>query len=140
MVRKNDDNNDDEDDEDDDRNADRNDNAADVAHADAVALHHDDDDGDAEPVNHDAVAAERLARLRDDHNVADPGCWQRLKNRVKTKTQIGNLSSAFAESYRGLMLLHDFGHVNSTAIDKILKKHDKQLGTSFRGPWQAQNV
>jgi hypothetical protein len=67
------------------------------------------------------------------------GFFDRAVRRLQAHNMVTNLEAAFIESYRGLVLLRNFGELNKQAIDKILKKHDKQLGTHFRESWQAQN-
>jgi hypothetical protein len=67
------------------------------------------------------------------------GFFSRAVRRLQARNMVTNLEAAFIESYRGLVLLRNFGELNKQAVDKILKKHDKQLGTRFRESWQAQN-
>jgi hypothetical protein len=103
--------------------------AAAGADADAAAAAAPAGDAAAAGDNGAAAAAER-ERL---------GFFGRAFRRLEVRKMVTNLEAAFIESYRGLVLLRNFGELNKMAIDKILKKHDKQLGTSFRESWQSQN-
>eukprot|EP01116_Phalansterium_solitarium_P016469 TRINITY_DN3835_c0_g2_i2.p1 TRINITY_DN3835_c0_g2~~TRINITY_DN3835_c0_g2_i2.p1 ORF type:complete len:838 (+),score=146.43 TRINITY_DN3835_c0_g2_i2:48-2516(+) len=42
------------------------------------------------------------------------------------------LRDAFCEFYRGLTMLQSYVELNVTAVQKILKKHDKNIGTSHK--------
>jgi hypothetical protein len=83
----------------------------------------------------DPAAVPAQARLEQEKL----GFFSRAVRRMQARNMVTNLEAAFIESYRGLVLLRNFGELNKQAVDKILKKHDKQLGTRFRESWQAQN-
>jgi len=48
------------------------------------------------------------------------------------KLAIAQLRTAFTEFYRGLTLLNNFARLNVEAIEKILKKHDKNIELGAR--------
>ncbi|XP_035220946.1 LOW QUALITY PROTEIN: xenotropic and polytropic retrovirus receptor 1-like [Stegodyphus dumicola] len=70
--------------------------------------------------------------------------YRRLLNRqVKRNVQyrkIHELRLAFSEFYLSLILLQNYQNLNFTGFRKILKKHDKLLGTDAGAKWRQQWV
>lgn len=67
--------------------------------------------------------------------------FDRQAQEVKIHTRkIHDLKLAFSEFYLSLILLQNYQNLNFTGFRKILKKHDKLLGTNLGGQWRQANV
>jgi len=58
----------------------------------------------------------------------------------KAKLHSKEVKEAICEFYRGLVLLHHFTETNYTAFQKILKKHDKSLGSVMKDEYMKANI
>jgi len=65
--------------------------------------------------------------------------WKKLSDVDKEKA-IGQLRAAFSEFYRGLSLLQSFARLNVEAIEKILKKHDKNIELGARERYMSEII
>ncbi|EEC01802.1 xenotropic and polytropic murine leukemia virus receptor xpr1, putative, partial [Ixodes scapularis] len=80
-----------------------------------------------------------LARFRSKSQKVF-GVW-RTAQEVKIHTRkIHDLKLAFSEFYLSLILLQNYQNLNFTGFRKILKKHDKLLGTNLGGQWRQGYV
>jgi SPX domain protein involved in polyphosphate accumulation len=50
------------------------------------------------------------------------------------------LEHAFGEFYRGLILLQNYATLNAQAAEKILKKHDKNIGLKTKELFMKETV
>ncbi|XP_037514389.1 xenotropic and polytropic retrovirus receptor 1-like isoform X2 [Rhipicephalus sanguineus] len=67
--------------------------------------------------------------------------FDRQAQEVKIHTRkIHDLKLAFSEFYLSLILLQNYQNLNFTGFRKILKKHDKLLGTNLGAQWRQSNV
>ncbi|XP_077506786.1 solute carrier family 53 member 1 [Amblyomma americanum] len=67
--------------------------------------------------------------------------FDRQAQEVKIHTRkIHDLKLAFSEFYLSLILLQNYQNLNFTGFRKILKKHDKLLGTNLGAQWRQANV
>ncbi|XP_037560453.1 xenotropic and polytropic retrovirus receptor 1-like isoform X2 [Dermacentor silvarum] len=67
--------------------------------------------------------------------------FDRQAQEVKIHTRkIHDLKLAFSEFYLSLILLQNYQNLNFTGFRKILKKHDKLLGTNLGAQWRQGNV
>ena len=51
-----------------------------------------------------------------------------------------DLKLAYSEYYLGLVLLQNYQNLNYTGFRKILKKHDKNVGTTSGATWRVENL
>ena len=56
------------------------------------------------------------------------------------KRRLENLKLAFSEFYLALILLQNYWNLNLTGFEKILKKHDKLLGSEVGATWKEEQV
>ncbi|XP_075534512.1 solute carrier family 53 member 1 isoform X3 [Dermacentor variabilis] len=91
----------------------------------------------------------KLESHRLNSNVAAAGggrlglmrAFDRQAQEVKIHTRkIHDLKLAFSEFYLSLILLQNYQNLNFTGFRKILKKHDKLLGTNLGAQWRQGNV
>ncbi|XP_075736256.1 solute carrier family 53 member 1 isoform X2 [Rhipicephalus microplus] len=67
--------------------------------------------------------------------------FDRQAQEVKIHTRkIHDLKLAFSEFYLSLILLQNYQNLNFTGFRKILKKHDKLLGTNLGAQWRQSHV
>ncbi|XP_022670027.1 xenotropic and polytropic retrovirus receptor 1-like isoform X3 [Varroa destructor] len=67
--------------------------------------------------------------------------FDRKAKEVKSHTRkLHDLKLAFSEFYLSLILLQNYQNLNFTGFRKILKKHDKLLGTNSGAQWRQSHV
>ncbi|XP_055925853.1 xenotropic and polytropic retrovirus receptor 1-like [Argiope bruennichi] len=89
---------------------------------------------------HNAISSEEGVRSGSSKKFAVKKALNRQVKRNVQYRKMHELRLAFSEFYLSLILLQNYQNLNFTGFRKILKKHDKLLGTDAGAKWRQQWV